>query len=216
MRSVLAILVVLAALVGGFLTGAATAVAGQEPTAVIDPAVLEALETAGEVEVIIQLVAPAVPPPDQLTPETLEAYRQQVAAVQDRVLAKLSAADFTLTRQYSVVPALAGRITASGVEQLRGHPDVKTVSLNAPLLSPLPVKPGPVSRGDANCDGEVTSIDALLVLQFHAALIDSLPCQDVADVNGDGEIDSRDAMLILQVYSCLPDPVGFMPIVCFS
>ena len=63
--------------------------------------------------------------------------------------------------------------------------------------------------GDANCDGSVNSIDALLVLQLHAGLIDGV-CGDV-DVNGDGVANSLDAMLILQnsIVEPLPGPGPF-------
>lgn len=55
------------------------------------------------------------------------------------------------------------------------------------------------SLGDVNCDGGwPNSVDATLILQFDAALLDSLPCQDVADPNEDGIINSVDAALILQ------------------
>lgn len=52
--------------------------------------------------------------------------------------------------------------------------------------------------GDVNCAGVTNAIDAAIVLQFGAGLIDALACQERADVNGDGDIDSRDAALILQ------------------
>ena len=51
--------------------------------------------------------------------------------------------------------------------------------------------------GDANCDGLVTSIDALLVLQYVAGLFGALPCAANADVNGSG-VSAIDAALILQ------------------
>ena len=53
--------------------------------------------------------------------------------------------------------------------------------------------------GDVDCSGEVTSIDAALVLQFVAGLLGALPCQDAADVNESGDINSIDAALILQL-----------------
>ncbi len=52
--------------------------------------------------------------------------------------------------------------------------------------------------GDVNNDGMVTSIDALLVLQYVAGLLDTLPNLVNADVNANGVINSVDAALILQ------------------
>lgn len=59
---------------------------------------------------------------------------------------------------------------------------------------------GPASRpsGDVNCDGGADSIDAALVLQQDAGLIEALPFSKHGDVNEDGKIDSTDAALILQ------------------
>ena len=53
--------------------------------------------------------------------------------------------------------------------------------------------------GDANCSRDVSSIDAALVLQYDAGLLESLDCLAAADVNFDGTVDSRDALLILQL-----------------
>jgi hypothetical protein len=68
--------------------------------------------------------------------------------------------------------------------------DVLSGDLTEPSHDPPP---------DANCDGEIDSIDAALVLQFGAALIDSLRCQLLADVNGDGSVNAIDAAIILQI-----------------
>ena len=51
---------------------------------------------------------------------------------------------------------------------------------------------------DVNCDGTTSSIDALIVLQFSAGQLASLPCEESADVNGDGVVNVLDALLILQ------------------
>ncbi len=65
--------------------------------------------------------------------------------------------------------------------------------------APSPVPTPPPLLGDADCSGHVDSRDALLVLQFEAGLLDSLPCPDLADVNSDGQVDSVDAGLIKQI-----------------
>lgn len=64
------------------------------------------------------------------------------------------------------------------------------------------LKPTP---GDANCDGTIDSIDAALVLQYGAGLVQSLGCEGNADVNGDGVINAIDAALILQYTAGLID-----------
>ena len=57
----------------------------------------------------------------------------------------------------------------------------------------------PPALGDANCDGEVDSRDAVIILQFFARLAPSLLCEYVADANDNGTIGSIDAALILQL-----------------
>lgn len=52
--------------------------------------------------------------------------------------------------------------------------------------------------GDVDCNSTANSIDAALILQYGAALVESLPCEEGADVNEDGTINSIDASLILQ------------------
>ncbi|MCH8008915.1 MAG: hypothetical protein IIC91_08615 [Chloroflexi bacterium] len=75
--------------------------------------------------------------------------------------------------------------------------------------------------GDANCDMTLSAIDATLVLQLEAGLVDDVPCSHIADVTGDGLVDSRDAVLILQfeagllfevVHVDFPGPRPWMPI----
>lgn len=54
------------------------------------------------------------------------------------------------------------------------------------------------AHGDVNCDSFTNVRDAALVLQFEAALVETLPCRILADVSGDGEVGSADASLILE------------------
>lgn len=55
-----------------------------------------------------------------------------------------------------------------------------------------------VGSGDALCDGQVDSIDALVVLHYSAGLLSPLPCAENGDADGNGSIDVLDAALILQ------------------
>ena len=61
-----------------------------------------------------------------------------------------------------------------------------------------PPPPANGSSGDVDCDGRVGGIDAALVLQYRAGLIDTLPCRDNADMNGDGVVNVIDCALMLQ------------------
>lgn len=51
--------------------------------------------------------------------------------------------------------------------------------------------------GDVDCDGEVTSCDALIVLRYAMQIITEID-SNVADVNRDGVVDSIDALMILR------------------
>lgn len=62
-------------------------------------------------------------------------------------------------------------------------------------MLPTPVPP---LYGDATCDNIINSNDALLLLQFAAALLAAKPCPVASDVNLDGFINALDAALVLQ------------------
>jgi len=70
-----------------------------------------------------------------------------------------------------------------------------------PTATNTPVAPD--NCGDVNDDGEISSVDALFVLQFTAELLTSLPKS--GDINGDGEVTAVDALFILQYVAGLLD-----------
>jgi hypothetical protein len=72
-----------------------------------------------------------------------------------------------------------------------------TVTPTMPTPSPTPVPP-PALLGDVDCNGRLDSIDAALILQRSAGLIEGLPCEGSADASGDGRVNSIDAALVLQ------------------
>jgi hypothetical protein len=56
--------------------------------------------------------------------------------------------------------------------------------------------------GDADNNGEVNTMDALLVLQYYTgAITESDLVLGVCDVDGDGIVNTLDALLILQFYT---------------
>jgi len=91
-------------------------------------------------------------------------------------------------------------------DPLGGTFDVSTVQAamtvtGTPCATPTP----PVAVGDTDCDGEVTAIDAALILQLSAGIVDNLECEDAVDVNGDGASNAVDAALVLQFVAGIID-----------
>ena len=96
------------------------------------------------------------------------------------------------------------RIAASNAAGTSDYSNV--VSGTATALPTPPI-------GDADCNGSVDSIDAALVLQFDAGLVDILTftCLLIADVNEDGTVNALDAVLILQFVAGLLDDLNLAP-----
>ncbi len=94
--------------------------------------------------------------------------------------------------------------TATATATSAAEPSATSVATatSVPPSTASPASPG--LAGDVNCDGVVDSKDALLILQFEAGSIDSLPCGENGDVNGDGVIDSLDALLVLGIEAASP------------
>jgi len=94
----------------------------------------------------------------------------------------------------------------TNLEQIAGLicQEVPCHAIDVDFSNPLPpgdspVDKGPVGlRGDADCNGVVNSLDAVLILQQSAGLLASVPCPANADANEDGGVNSLDAALVLQ------------------
>ncbi len=118
---------------------------------------------------------------------------------------------FKINRYGADFPGLAGRdLTPGGVLELPKPTPTATstptvtdtpIATATPTSTPTPV----VEPGDVNGDGSVSAIDAALILQFDAGLLDSLPYPGSADVNVDGGVNSIDAALVLQFTAGLLD-----------
>ncbi len=100
-----------------------------EPTAIIGPGVLEALETETEIDVLISLGGLDIPVEEQTT----EDKRRNASERQARVLSVLTASDFTLNRKFEISAGFTGRITKDGLQKLATHPDVTAIALNGAL-----------------------------------------------------------------------------------
>ncbi len=118
--------------------------------------------------------------------------------IQDVLLADISATEIaSSTKAGSITcnaatPTTATPIATATIATVTGTPP----PTDTPALTNTP--PLPSAVGDVNGDETTDAIDALLILQFEADLIDTLPYPEKADTNEDGTINSVDANLILQ------------------
>jgi hypothetical protein len=126
----------------------------------------------------------------------------------------LSAGDITATATDKVkntsefaanAPFLGSRSCATDTPTITNTVPAPTATNTSPPPPPT-ATPETKACGDVNDDGATNSIDAQLVLQLKAGLIDSLVNEPSADANGDGEITSVDAALILQLDAGLITP----------
>ena len=77
-----------------------------------------------------------------------------------------------------------------------------SVAIQWPLEMVAPPAVAESILGDVNGDGTVDSIDAFLLLQFHAGIIGfDPPYREKNDVNHDQSVDALDAVHILQFHA---------------
>ena len=84
--------------------------------------------------------------------------------------------------------------TADGSVTCTAHTKPTATPTAKPTATPDPAK----LAGDANCDHQVNALDAVIILQYAAVLLNDLACPANADYNHDGQITSIDAALVLQ------------------
>ncbi len=93
--------------------------------------------------------------------------------------------------------SLAKTFTAYAQWKMDAFSDPSPDFPDFPDFPDIPVV-GDKKHGDVNDDGNITPLDASLVLQYNAKLINSLENTAAADVNMDGSVTALDASLILQ------------------
>jgi hypothetical protein len=99
----------------------------------------------------------------------------------------------TLTPVSTPTPTPTGAETPTATLPSPGETDTP-----APTPTSTPSPATQEVRGDADCSGLVTAIDAALVLQFGAGMLSRVACEQAADANRDGHVNAVDAALILQ------------------
>jgi len=65
--------------------------------------------------------------------------------------------------------------------------------------------------GDSDCRGNVNSVDATIILQYTADLLQTVPCARNAHLNTDALITSVDATILLQYVAGLLDHLNEVP-----
>ena len=114
----------------------------------------------------------------------------------------------TITSTPTLSPTITSTPTITNTPTITSTPTRTTIPTNTrtptntATLTRTPVStptPHPGVKGDANCDGVLSSVDAVIILQYHSGLLAAFPCDANADIDHDGRITSLDASIILQM-----------------
>jgi subtilisin family serine protease len=134
--------------------------AAQAAQSVVAPAVLDALEQQPEVAVIVSLKEAAA----LQGPSTAGAMRRNAEERQARVLSAVPPADFRVTQRFQAIPALAGTITASGVQTLEAHPDVAGIAADGEVFATLTESVPLINADDVHALGvDGTGVDIAVI-----------------------------------------------------
>jgi hypothetical protein len=109
----------------------------------------------------------------------------------------------TATPTITSTPTITQTRTPTSTPLATNTPTITPTRTSTPTRTPSPTPEKAV--GDVNDDGSVTSVDALLILQFDADLVTSLPNLQSGDINANGRVNAIDAALILQFEAGLLD-----------
>jgi subtilisin family serine protease len=153
--------------------------AGEPNASYIGAGVIEALEQAPSVRVIVSLLGEAA----TQTPGNAAAKQSAIAAAADRVLTAVRAPEFEVVHRYRATPALAGTASAAGVKALAAQPDVVNVALDRVVHADL-AEAVPLIRADdahnllgATGAGVVAAVLDTGIDTDHPMLADSLVYQ---------------------------------------
>lgn len=147
--------------------------------------VYEALRTAPRVRVVIALREPQAPA------TSLALRAGEVDHLERAVLGGLGPEEFRITHRFVSFPALAGELSAAGVEKLLRDPDVLRVDLDVPMSMNL-AESVPLIKADAVHNMGVTGRGVTVAVldtgidANHPDLKDSLTAEQCFCANADG------------------------------
>ena len=107
------------------------------------------------------------------------------------------------TTKVTFTPNTIGGKNSSGISEQEVEYVINgEIAVNAKIERNVQITNATIIYGDVNNDGEVDCVDATLILQDYAEIIElSADAKKAADVNRDGKVNANDATLVLQKYA---------------
>lgn len=183
-------------------TNTPTAVAPTNtPTAILPTNTPTAVAPTSTATSVLPTNTPQQSEPTDVPTATQTATAQSPTATPTPVATETPTPTTTLELPTATATSVAPTATPTETETLAPT----ATRTRTPTRTPTTQPPASTTKGDVNCDGNRSSIDASLILQMAAELLEDLACEGDADVDGDGRVDSRDAALLLQFVAGLID-----------